>query len=315
MATEHRISPNSATMSHHSSAAAAYLQSGPPLLLTKRLTSYLHSRLAQSQPHIHTVLLATPTGKLLAHASALAPDQNVPVRTLRTQTAVAASLWAMHEAETWSESVRDALGEAEGDNGGAVGRRNRHDGLRAGQGHEREGGLPRSSAITVQLESGAVFVIRKLRCGLLFVGIGPEADATATITTPGPSQLPGHVQGSTSTASTSLTNGQHSPPRPPAPGSPTSENTSELSAGTTSHATTQSRGASSVEDEGHESSAISSVPTAVDGLVGAGGGGTVSGSGSTGVSAIRRRAEEIARGLDERLGALSIPDEGLGDVR
>ncbi|VUC33596.1 unnamed protein product, partial [Clonostachys rosea] len=59
----------------------------PPLLLTKRLTSFLHANQTSQLP---TLLVATQTGKLLAHAS---PN---PVSLLRTHATVAASLFAIH---------------------------------------------------------------------------------------------------------------------------------------------------------------------------------------------------------------------------
>ncbi|KAF5227779.1 hypothetical protein FOXYS1_16047, partial [Fusarium oxysporum] len=59
----------------------------PPLLLTKRLTAFLN---ANRTPQLPTLLLTSPHGKLLAHAS---PH---PVAALRTHATVAASLLAIH---------------------------------------------------------------------------------------------------------------------------------------------------------------------------------------------------------------------------
>ncbi|KAK7931872.1 hypothetical protein PG985_002584 [Apiospora marii] len=119
----------------------------PPLLLTKRLTSFLQSNLS---PQIHTTLLTTLSGKLLAHAS---PH---PVSTLRTQCTVAASIWTIYAAQGTSAAVAEALPSA------PAGTKARQD--------------PTSGAITIQL-TGAVLVVRKLRCGLLFVCIGPIPDS------------------------------------------------------------------------------------------------------------------------------------------
>ncbi|KAK8130945.1 hypothetical protein PG984_007383 [Apiospora sp. TS-2023a] len=119
----------------------------PPLLLTKRLTSFLQSNLS---PQIHTTLLTTLSGKLLAHAS---PH---PVSTLRTQCTVAASIWTIYAAQGTSSAVAEALPSA------PAGTKARQD--------------PTSGAITIQL-TGAVLVVRKLRCGLLFVCIGPIPDS------------------------------------------------------------------------------------------------------------------------------------------
>ncbi|KAI0009380.1 hypothetical protein F4779DRAFT_376224 [Xylariaceae sp. FL0662B] len=118
----------------------------PPLLLTKRLTAFLHANLS---PQIHTALLTTLSGKLLAHAS---PH---PVSTLRTQCTVAASLWALYATPAAGATVTDVL-------------LNQSD----------SPAIPRDptpSAVTLQL-AGAVVVIRHLRCGLLFVCIGPPAE-------------------------------------------------------------------------------------------------------------------------------------------
>ncbi|KAK7943172.1 uncharacterized protein PG986_012285 [Apiospora aurea] len=119
----------------------------PPLLLTKRLTSFLQANLS---PQIHTTLLTTLSGKLLAHAS---PHS---VSTLRTQCTVAASIWTIYAAQGTSTAVSEALPSA------PAGTKARQD--------------PTSGAITIQL-TGAVLVVRRLRCGLLFVCIGPIPDS------------------------------------------------------------------------------------------------------------------------------------------
>ncbi|KAF2970990.1 hypothetical protein GQX73_g2584 [Xylaria multiplex] len=117
----------------------------PPLLLTKRLTAFLRANLS---PQIHTSLLTTVAGKLLTHAS---PHS---VATLRTQATVAASLWALYSAPSTSASIETALPS--------------HSSTLVGK--------PTSSAITVQL-AGAIVAIRYLRCGLLFVCIGPPVES------------------------------------------------------------------------------------------------------------------------------------------
>ncbi|RWA13005.1 hypothetical protein EKO27_g2099 [Xylaria grammica] len=117
----------------------------PPLLLTKRLAAFLRANLS---PQIHTTLLTTVAGKLLTHAS---PHS---VATLRTQATVAASLWALYAAPSTATSIEGALPS--------------HPSTLVGK--------PTSSAITVQL-AGAVVAIRRLRCGLLFVCIGPPAES------------------------------------------------------------------------------------------------------------------------------------------
>ncbi len=114
----------------------------PPLLLTKRLTAFLHSNLSAQ---IHTALLATLSGKLLAHAS------TQPVNTLRTQCTVAASLWAIYSAPAAKAAIPESLPPHSAASVPAE---------------------PKPSAITIQL-TGAVMVLRLLRCGLLFVCFGP----------------------------------------------------------------------------------------------------------------------------------------------
>ncbi|KAI0407163.1 hypothetical protein F4802DRAFT_41879 [Xylaria palmicola] len=118
----------------------------PPLLLTKRLTAFLRANLS---PQIHTTLLTTVSGKLLTHAS---PHS---VATLRTQATVAASLWALYAAPSTSTAVEGALPS-----------------------HTSSASVdpPTPNAITAQL-SGAVVTIRYLQCGLLFICIGPVAEA------------------------------------------------------------------------------------------------------------------------------------------
>ncbi|KAI0129517.1 hypothetical protein BJ170DRAFT_277099 [Xylariales sp. AK1849] len=134
----------------------------PPLLLTKRLTSFLRSNLS---PQIHSALLTTLSGKLLAHAS---PH---PVSTLRTQCTVAASIWAIYSAPNASAAIPDALPSR---SSSATSTRD-----------------STSSAVTIQL-TGAVLVARKLRCGLLFVCIGPAPDGGEQAQTAGgqPLQTP-----------------------------------------------------------------------------------------------------------------------------
>ncbi|RYP92883.1 hypothetical protein DL770_001054 [Monosporascus sp. CRB-9-2] len=118
----------------------------PPLLLTKRLTAFLQSNLT---PQIHTAFLATLSGKLLAHASTQS------VSTLRTQCTVAASLWAIYSAPAASTAIPESLPPQS-------------------VGSEPE---PKPSALTIQL-TGAVVVLRLLRCGLLLVCFGPPPEGT-----------------------------------------------------------------------------------------------------------------------------------------
>ncbi|KAH7040808.1 uncharacterized protein B0I36DRAFT_358058 [Microdochium trichocladiopsis] len=123
----------------------------PPLLLTKRLTAFLHTNL---NAQVHTALLTTLAGKLLAHASTL------PVSTLRTQCTVAASLWATYATPETSSSIADALPASQQAD------------------HSQGSRDPTPSALTLQM-AGALVVLRQLKCGLLFVCIGPTPEAAA----------------------------------------------------------------------------------------------------------------------------------------
>ncbi|KAK5626243.1 hypothetical protein RRF57_001958 [Xylaria bambusicola] len=211
----------------------------PPLLLTKRLTAFLRANLS---PQIHSSLLTTVAGKLLTHAS---PHS---VATLRTQATVAASLWALYSAPSTGATIENALPSHS--SSALVGKQT-------------------SSAITVQL-AGAVVAIRHLRCGLLFICIGPPAES------PG-STSPRHSQQQSGPMQTPQANLDSQPS--PLLGSP-----SEVESVTSTGATTTASIATS-----------NSV-------------------GASAVVAMRRQTEELARCLNERLGALDVPDETTGSL-
>ncbi|OAA60489.1 hypothetical protein SPI_05613 [Niveomyces insectorum RCEF 264] len=145
-----------------------------PLLLARRLSTFLHDSLEarqhdpeQPQPALQSALVLSPTGKLLVYASPL------PVRTLRTHCSVAASLWALHAAS--SPAVGVALGRAAptptptpispplhgafGEGGGTPPK------VDPEQPYD-DGSAPVS--IAASFNGGAIFVVRRLRCGLLF---------------------------------------------------------------------------------------------------------------------------------------------------
>jgi hypothetical protein len=250
----------------------------PPLLLTKRVTSFLAANLT---PQIHTACLTTPSGNILAHASTVSS-----ARVLRRQAAVAASLWAMHNRPGYGRDVEDALPKT--CSSGVPG---------------EEGLTPR--AITLQLEptdadaggTGTVVVIRGLKCGILFLVLaGPEhppspspthADG-ANSSPAGGSGAGGRAEGGTSSpkahdglTSASAASRSGTQLAPPHPGSPPD---SILSSGTAA-ATASIASQSSV--------AVGGINTAF-------------------VLGIRRQAEEIARCLDDKLGSLTIPEEGVG---
>ncbi|KAB5583126.1 hypothetical protein GE09DRAFT_1077740 [Coniochaeta sp. 2T2.1] len=245
----------------------------PPLLLTKRVTSFLSANLT---PQIHTTCLTTPSGNLLAHASNLSP-----ARVLRRQAAVAASLWAMHNRPGYGRDVEDALPKT--CSSGVPG---------------EEGLAPR--AITVQLEpteadgSGTVVVIRGLKCGILCIVLaGPEHPPSSGNRDGGNSSpgAGGRVEGGTVSPKSHDAGGNASSGglRPPAhsnhaAGSPSdsilSSGTAAATASIASHATTGSV-------------SVGGIDTAF-------------------VLGIRRQAEEIARCLDEKLGSLTIPEDSVG---
>ncbi|KAL2755969.1 hypothetical protein ACRALDRAFT_1081989 [Sodiomyces alcalophilus JCM 7366] len=181
----------------------------PPLLLTKRLTAFLNANLSST---LHAAFLTTASGKLLAHAatpsfSSSSPSPGSPappgsgnaatissttaspstssislpagvsrpsaVSLLRTQATVAASLFALHSAS--STSIPGALPGSSSDS------HPDHDALSgttaASSTTTTTAGKKRNTnklplTITVQLSNG-ILVVRRLRCGLLFVCVGP----------------------------------------------------------------------------------------------------------------------------------------------
>ncbi|KAI1814060.1 hypothetical protein GGS20DRAFT_438318 [Poronia punctata] len=190
----------------------------PPLLLTKRLAGFLQ---ANPSPHIHTSLLATLSGKVLAHAS---PHS---LTTLRTQATVAASLWALYSSPPATATTTTATTTTA----------NLQHALPA-ESPAHWPGDATSRSITFQL-TGAVLVIRLLKCGLLFICIGPVAELPDSASVR-------HLHQQTRPVQASHT---HLEPQPsPLLGSP-SEVESVVSAGaatTTSVATATSIGASAV---------------------------------------------------------------------
>ncbi|KAK0385365.1 hypothetical protein NLU13_7841 [Sarocladium strictum] len=251
-------------------------QSNPPLLLTKRLTSFLH---ASASPSLPTLLLTTPSGKLLAHASPR------PVSTLRTHATVAASLFAIHTSSSVSlptalpgsapddsfhtSDEEDVSGSEDEEEEGARGR----DGNGRGR-KKKKPEMTKPVTITVQL-SGGVVVIKRLKCGLLFVCIGPP------------------IAGSDQHAHPHTTPDLHHP---------------QL---------TQHLDTSTPPDPHHLAPASANVlvgsPSA-ESLTSTGGqtNASLESVGAASAAAMRRHAAELARWLDEKLGTLSVPEEGVG---
>ena len=176
----------------------------PPLLLTRRLSSFLHSSLeslreqqdpsslspssagaSPSPTTLQTALLVSPSGKLLAYESPL------PVRTLRTHCSVAASLWAIHASSAPSVSV--ALNQRPQPHSithsqhphphpPPQAQQQQNPQQSYFQQHQNQPHSPTQQtedddnyhdgsapvSIAASFNGGAVFVVRKLRCGLLF---------------------------------------------------------------------------------------------------------------------------------------------------
>jgi hypothetical protein len=170
----------------------------PPLLLTKRLAAFLH---ANQTPQLPTLLLTTSTGKLLAHAS---PH---PVALLRTHATVAASLLAIHTSSSVAVSsalpgarspdpvmsppprLRGRLDDDEDDDFDDDEDEDDDEDFEDDSASETPRNMVRAVkpvTITVQLSGGTV-VIRRLKCGLLFVCVGPAGgSATAGATSDQP---------------------------------------------------------------------------------------------------------------------------------
>ncbi|KAL3421632.1 hypothetical protein PVAG01_05788 [Phlyctema vagabunda] len=127
------------------------------MLLTKRLATFLNNN---TSPHIHTLLLLTPAGKLLTSASPL------PASSLRTQATVACTLWNQYSsAQSENDLVSSVLPQTQ---------------RSSGRGAAHSGREPHPiGSIMVQLEYG-IMVILTLKSGLLFIAIGPSASATSS---------------------------------------------------------------------------------------------------------------------------------------
>ncbi|KAH6617052.1 hypothetical protein F5144DRAFT_596146 [Chaetomium tenue] len=293
----------------------------PPLLLTKRVTSFLRANLS---PHIHSAMLTTPAGSLLAHAS------NLPASALRRQAAVAASLWALQgPSHTGQPSEQAASSIAPGST------------VRT-----RKSGKHSPPTVTVQLDSGAVFVIRRLRCGMLFICIGGAESAASDRPTPTPpaphitrlsrspapiasateppkqSQQPPDGAATADPPTTAAKSRPSTPPQPPTtssstttPPPPTSTTTTTLTTPPTTTTTAGTAGAGSttpLPGSPSQASILSTQTAHTTGGASTASTATVSGSGGASASLMRRQVEELARWLDERLGGLCVPEEGIG---
>ncbi|KAF7890774.1 uncharacterized protein EAF01_010583 [Botrytis porri] len=133
------------------------MTSHPPqsqtMLLSKRISTFLQNNIS---PHLHTLMLLTPTGKLLSTSS------SSPASVLRHQGTLALSLWTLYSPFP-AQTVSDALPP------------------NVEPSHVRTPKSRETKSILIQMELG-IMVIRLLACGLLFVAIGPAPGASGTTT-------------------------------------------------------------------------------------------------------------------------------------
>lgn len=279
----------------------------PPLLLTKRLTSFLQLNLS---PQITTLLLLSPDGKLLAYAS----QPPIPVATLRTHGTVAASLYTIHSNGADQDTIDAALPP-----GSRARRTSRGSGSSKGEG---------PLAVTIQLESGTVLVIRRLRCGMLFVCMGPPAGHDAQGSRPGTQhqqqqqqQQQGNFQAQAQGSQASQQQQQSQAPQQNLQAPQAADDTA--AGGANGHTPTSSPPPPTATPATARSSSAqplgspletASIRSAGTGASAASSSSAVFGAGTAGVVATRRHAEELARWLDDKLGALDVPDDGLAGV-
>ncbi|KAL2119814.1 hypothetical protein VTJ04DRAFT_6775 [Mycothermus thermophilus] len=313
----------------------------PPLLLTKRVTAFLRANLSE---HIHSAMLTTPSGSLLAHASPL------PATALRRQAAVAASLWDLQSSahpQPPANPADHAAAEPANNNN------NNNNGIQQQDAptvvRSRKSARRGQPTVTVQLDTGAVFVIRRLKCGMLFICMGgTEGSATGAGISQGTTGTGGgEGAGSSTTEQTAATADPSVAPlitsrssRPTTPPSQSQQqyqqkiSTTGPSSTTENNTTTgsQQQPTSSLIlpgqappppatpvhhhhhhqqhqqhlDNPHNSPSQSSI-------LSTGAASTTSTlPGGSGVSLMRRQVEELARWLDERLSGLYVPEEGIG---
>ncbi|SPQ26823.1 91f17766-612b-4e09-bc69-dc968e4d0b9f [Thermothielavioides terrestris] len=290
----------------------------PPLLLTKRVTAFLRANLSA---HIHSAMLTTPAGSLLAHAS------NLPASALRRQAAVAASLWALQGPAHAAPAAPGAASAT----------------LPPGSTVRTPKSGRHPPTVTVQLDSGAVFVIRRLRCGMLFICMGGSEGAAAAAGrhTPTP-PAPHNTRPSRSSVPTTPTPDQTSQIQSPVDAiPPISPTTAEQTPATATTASTTTAAASNLHPTPllstpadppqppaqpapaqtvtttpttpipHRGASVASGASAATTVPGSSSGGSGGGSNSS-AAQMRRQVEELARWLDERLGGLYVPEEGIG---
>ncbi|KAH7342229.1 hypothetical protein BKA65DRAFT_537535 [Rhexocercosporidium sp. MPI-PUGE-AT-0058] len=135
------------------------------MLLTKRLTTFLSQN---TTPQLPTLLLLSPTGKLLSSSS------HLPASTLRTQATLACSLWALYQPATAilpSALPSQPSSQSQNQSRGSDATLSSTSTITAPD-HDL-------STITLQLTHG-IMVIRALSCGLLFVALGPSTSPSSS---------------------------------------------------------------------------------------------------------------------------------------
>ncbi|KAL5328442.1 hypothetical protein ACEPPN_001941 [Leptodophora sp. 'Broadleaf-Isolate-01'] len=137
------------------------------MLLTKRLTTFLSQN---TTPQLPTLLLLSPTGKLLSSSSPL------PASTLRTQATLACSLWTLYQPTTsiLPSALPSQSSQPPTQNQNQTQSRG-SDATFSSTSTITDHDL---STITIQLTHG-IMVIRALSCGLLFVAIGPSTSSSS----------------------------------------------------------------------------------------------------------------------------------------
>jgi len=224
------------------------------MLLTKRLTTFLSQN---TSPQLPTLLLLSPTGKLLSSSSPLSAS------TLRTQATLACSLWTLYQPSVPS-LITSSLPRTPQQSD----MRNQPRGSDSTISSSTTAAENELSIITIQLSHG-VMVVRVLACGLLFVAIGPSASGSSA--QPSPHLMQAHHASYSS---------QASPPSSPPPRLEDSARERDVSAGSLR--------------------AVGSAPPSEAGSVGS------SGTRTSSIMAIRRRAEEVGKWLDGQLEGFAL---------
>ena len=288
-----------------------------PLLLTKRINAFLN---ANQSPQLPTLLLTTAHGKLLAHASSqsvsvLRTHGTVAASLLSIHTsssvALPSALPGSATPDPISSSPPPPSSHARGTNDDTENDNDKDDDEATARGTDDEADQQQQQqqqatnqnkttnatpttvkqrkpshdsvkpvTITVQL-SGGTLVVRRLKCGLLFVCVGPSAH---DVNQPHPT-----TTRTADTTSTSSENGNNN------------NNTTTSNHNNNSYNNGGgggSGGATVTASSDAESLMSAQTSTSLDSAI------------ATSVVAMRKHANELARWLDEKLGSLTVPRDG-----